>query len=450
MSQVTANRVANDLNNQPAYIRPLISQNAEGVSFDGSRSLEAIRLLAAADPDKEIAAESRRHLELSSAYGFGVPSLAVEKPYLFINGAAFIPIHGMLINRFPYSWSWVTGYNYIRDMISAASTDDDVKLIVYDVNTYGGLVPGCQETADAMFAARALKPSIAVIDAACYSAGYYLASQADKVVVTPSGGVGSIGVLCLRWDYSASMAQCGVAVTAIHAGKFKTDGLPFAAMSADEGARIQASVDQAYDGFVAAVVRGRAMTDEAVRATEAGCYTATDALRIGLVDAIVAPAAAVQDALCPPDDDNAEGDPDDDSTEEDTMTTKPIDAAAGAAPVITADQLAAAGVTAQQAERARITGILSCEEATGKGALAKHLATETEMSVEAAKAMLKVATPERTAETNPLESAMDRNGTPGVGASGGGAPAAGTTEEKVARILEAQASATGRKLSVAA
>lgn len=447
MSTYAAQRVTTDLNNRPAFLGPqAFAEIGDPGGADRALGLTAIRMLALADPEKEIAANGRRWLELSSAYGFGTPMERPEKPYLLVDGAAIIPIHGMLINRFPYSWSWITGYNFIRDQVNAARIDPDVKLIVFDVNSCGGTVAGCQETADVIFEARQDKPSLAVVDAGCYSAAYYLASQASKVVVTPSGGVGSIGVMCLRFDFSKAMEQYGTKVTMIHAGKFKTDGMPFAAMSADEEARIQASVDESYDSFVSAVVRGRGLADQAVRDTEAGTYNAPEAMRIGLVDGITAPAAAVRDALCPPDDDEND-DPEDDPS----MTTPAVAAAAAAAPAApTTEQLAQAATDARTAERARINSILTCDEAKGKDTLANHIATATGLSVDEAKVMLAAAASEKVAEAapgNPLERAMDRAGTPGVG-DGGGAPTG--EDAKVAQILAAQKRAGGHEIVKAA
>src|SRR4051812_11541378 len=86
---------------------------------------------------KELFTERMANLVLS--YG-GDPSNVDRKPFAFLDtmGAAIIPVHGILINRFSGSYGSVTGYNFIRSQRMAAMADPEVKSIIYDYNTYGG------------------------------------------------------------------------------------------------------------------------------------------------------------------------------------------------------------------------------------------------------------------------------------------------------------------------
>lgn len=163
-----------------------------------------MQAFAQADADFERAEAEQRGVETLAAYGFGRDE-GRGKPFLFARGIAIIPISGSLINRFGQSWGYVTGYNFIRAQLNAALADEDVLGIIFDVNSYGGECAGCFELADEIFASRASKPSLAVVDSNAYSAGYALASSASKMVVTPSGGAGSIGVVCMHVDMSKLM-----------------------------------------------------------------------------------------------------------------------------------------------------------------------------------------------------------------------------------------------------
>jgi ClpP class serine protease len=180
MSRYTARLVLEQISNRPVLVAPQFVRGTEGaLGVEQNWGIgAAIRDLVVADADAEEAAWRRRKIELAQAYSPGAgPSLDV-KPFAFADGKAIIPVHGMLINRFPYSWGGVTGYNFIRGQVAAAMSDPDVDGIIYDVNSYGGLVSGCQETSDAMYAAsdrQGGKPSLAIVDANCYSAAYYLA-----------------------------------------------------------------------------------------------------------------------------------------------------------------------------------------------------------------------------------------------------------------------------------
>jgi enoyl-CoA hydratase/carnithine racemase len=307
-----------------------------------------------------------------------------------------------------------------------------------------------------MFDSRAEKPSIAVVDARCYSAAYFLASACDKIVVTPSGGIGSIGCVSMHIDYSDMVAADGVKVTFIFAGADKVDGNPYERLSARAKATIQRDVDYHYGLFIEAVARHRGMSEDDVRATEAGCFLPPEALDNGLIDAIETPAEAVANFFNEiTSDAEAEGD--------DEMTTATKDgtetaAAAVAAPLTQADvtkMVAEAMATAQTAERTRQAGIRNCDEAKGREPLANHLANDTDLSVDVAKGILAAApkAPEA-ADTSGgqrpsgFAGAMDATGNPtikpdaGTGAAGTGADQ-DTPESRANRLLSAYGAASG-------
>jgi signal peptide peptidase SppA len=397
---------------------------------------------ADADFGLEEAAWEVRKNELCSAYGFG--SASTDKPFAFSNGVAIIPIHGTLLNRFSYSWGFVTGYNFVRSQLNAAVEDDDVELIVFDCNSNGGMAAGCFELADEIHASRAKKPSLAVVDSNAYSAGYALASSATKVAAIPSAGVGSIGVVAMHINVGEMLKEAGIEITFIHAGKHKVDGNPFEALSDDVKANIQAGVDKSYQKFVGLVARNRNLSTDTVKGTEARCYDADDALGLGLIDAMQSPSEAVAAYL-----DELSG-----STQQEfnMTTTKTEPGAKTEQP-----DNAAVAADARKAERERMAGILNCEEAKGKSKLANHLAMNTEMSVDEAKVLLSHAAPEQAAaaapakgaDGNPFQKHMDADQHPEVGADP--SPSAeGSKPSRSAEILAAQRRATGRKPATAA
>ena len=137
-------------------------------------------------------------------------------------------------------------------------------------------------------------------------------------------------------------------------------------------------------------------------------------------------------------------------------TTKP--GAENQAPGTDATNQAAiekAAADARVAERARVAGITGCEEAKGRTSLANHLAMNTSMSVDEAKAILAAApaeastTPGKTAGANPFKQAMDADKHPNVGADAGEGGGGEQDESASAAksILAAQAAATGRKFN---
>jgi len=396
----------------------------------------ALQELADADYSLEEAAwEIRRH-EIAQAYGFHGDK--ADKPFIFNEGVAIIPVHGVLINRFPYSWGTVTGYNFIRAQHKAALADDDVKLIIHDHNSFGGMVAGCFETVDLIYSNRSVKPTLAVVDANSYSASYALSSAANKLVVVPSAGVGSIGVMAMHINFGKMLKDFGIEVSLIYAGKHKVDGNPFESLSPDVRKNIQSSIDKSYAVFVNSVARNRNLSADAVKATEAQTYDADDALSLGLIDAVQTPSEAVAAYL-----DELSGSDDQQEFEMSKATTQP-GADTQEQPV---DQ-AAIAASARKAERERMSAIMNCEEAKDKPKLASHLAMNTEMSVDEAKAVLTAAAPEKQeaatpVQSDPLAAAMAATGSPNVGAGDGGTKDEDPNKSAASRILSAQRDATG-------
>lgn len=412
-----------------------------------------LRQMASTDPaEGQQAFMDQARGNLCAAYGFG--ESAQDKPFAFAQGIAIIPVSGSLINRFGQSYGFVTGYNFIRSQLNLALQDEDVSGIVFDCNSYGGEAAGCFELSSDIFAARGTKPMVAVVDSNCYSACYAIASACDKIVVTPSGGVGSIGVVAMHVDMSKAMADWGYTVTLIHSGEHKVDGNPYEALPKDVHADIQKGVDKSRASFVALVARNRNLDAKVVHDTEARIYRAEEAQALGLIDAIATPSQAVQAFFAELSGSTTQ--PKKDTTMS-AQETKP-----GAEMNANPAALATAQAEARTSERARISGIQSCEEAKGRESLASHLALNTDMSLEAAQGVLgaspkaaaeepktPAAAPAPAAGANRFKEAMDSGKQPNIGADGAMAGTGGddNAEAPHLRIIRAQESATGMKLA---
>lgn len=431
MSQMIARQVLDRMNHRESMVSV---PHVQAIVAD-------LQLLAEASAEKENAKFEDRKGEMLEAYGF--ERSTVRKPFAFSNGIAVIPVHGSLINRFGQSWGFVTGYNFIRSQLNAAMADDDVKAIVFDCNSYGGEVAGCFELVDDIFEARSKKPSLAMVDSNSYSACYAVASAAGKVVVTPTGGAGSIGVVAMHMSFEEALKDWGLKVSFIYAGAHKVDGNPYEDLPDDVRADIQRGVDKSYDRFVSTVARNRGLDAKVVRDTEARVYRADEALSLGLIDAVESPSKAVAAFFNELSGSNTEQESDMDEQEKAALEAKQ------------AQDLADAKEQARKDEQARVSGILSCEEAKGNPNLANHLAFNTQQSVEEAKQMLSAAKlPESAAapapkqdadKPNPFKEAMNGDQHPNLGAGG---EEGGDGQESAAQfILKSQAAATGRKLN---
>lgn len=174
-----------------------------------------------------------------------------------------IPIVGAIANR---THSMGAGADKIGAMIDAAAANPRVDAIVLDVDSPGGTVTGVPELAAKVFQARQAKPVVAVANGLMASAGYWISAAAGEVVVTPSGEVGSIGVIALHQDVTEALADAGIKVTEFSAGKYKTEGAPWKPLDEEARSYFEGRVADAYDWFVRDVAAFRGDSQAAVRA----------------------------------------------------------------------------------------------------------------------------------------------------------------------------------------
>lgn len=211
---------------------------------------------------------------------------AAYRPYNVSNGVLTIPVQGVLLNGYPWAASYATGYEYIWKAFDRGMSDPSVRAIALQIDSPGGMVAGNFDLVDRMFAARGRKPVKAFASESAYSAAYSIASAADDITVTRSGGVGSVGVVTMHVDMSAMLEKVGVKVTFIFAGKHKVDGNAYEALPADVREKIQSRIDATYKEFVGLVARNRGMKEADVRKTEAATFSASEALDVGFADKI--------------------------------------------------------------------------------------------------------------------------------------------------------------------
>lgn len=203
---------------------------------------------------------------------------------------AVLPIFGTISHRasmLKQASGGMSVESFTQDF-RAAVRNPEVGAIVLDVDSPGGSTDGIEELASEIHAARGQKRIVASVNTMAASAAYWLATSAHEIAVTPSGHVGSIGVMGLHVDASEKVKADGLRVSIVSAGKFKAEGNAFAPLSEDAREHMQALVDDRYDAFVAAVARGRGVAQKTVREGfgEGRVVTAKEAMKQGMVDSI--------------------------------------------------------------------------------------------------------------------------------------------------------------------
>lgn len=327
-------------------------------------------------------------------------------------GVAVIPVIGSLINRGAWlgSYSGETSYEGLKFQIDHAANDPRTHAILLDIDSPGGEAVGCFECAEAIRVAGTKKPVHAVVNGMAASAAYAIASAADRITVTKTGVVGSIGVVMLHADFSRKMDKEGITATLIYSGAHKVDGHPFAPLPEGVASDMQAECDQFYAIFVETVaIAGRATAKE-IRATEARTYIGADAVVMKLADDEGTFETALADLSLAQIGQSTtkrrvsmavdKSAPDANSGMTNAQVQEKVAAAraegveAGKAEATTSatavreTAVAAATADAAKAERERIKAITGSDEAKGREAQALALALNTEMTAEQAKPVL--------------------------------------------------------------
>ncbi len=175
-----------------------------------------------------------------------------------------------------------------REKFRAALANPDVKAIVFNVDSPGGTVSGVPELAEEIFQARAQKLIIAVANTFAASAAFWLAAAASRIVVTPSGSVGSVGVFSMHIDQSRMLHDFGLKVTLIAAGRYKVEGNGFSPLTEEAHTQIQKEVNDVYETFISDIARFRGIDVERVLNDfgQGRMVRAKDALRLNMADSI--------------------------------------------------------------------------------------------------------------------------------------------------------------------
>ena len=220
---------------------------------------------------------------------------AEAAPLLKKNGIARIMVRGILVMRIPaYLKDYIkaemielSSLQEIRRQILDAADDPEIKEIVLEIDSPGGIAAGTLETAEAIAAASEKKKVRAVIESLGASGAYYLASQAGTIESAADAVVGSIGTYSVYYDASRRADNEGVRVVVIRSGPVKGMGVWGDKITEEQIRSVQEVIDGLAGQFIAAVASGRGLDLNAVRQLADGrTWLAPRAKKLGLIDKI--------------------------------------------------------------------------------------------------------------------------------------------------------------------
>ncbi|NEV49437.1 S49 family peptidase [Wolbachia pipientis] len=201
---------------------------------------------------------------------------------------AVIPVHGILTKK-PGAFDdflGMTSYEKIREEVEKALMDEEVETILLDIDSPGGEVSGLFDLSDFIYEARGEKEIIAIANDDAYSAAYAIASSAEKVFVSRTSGVGSIGVIASHIDQSGFDKKQGIKYTTVFAGNRKNDLNPHEPITSESLESLQGEVNRLYEMFLQLIAKNRNLSTEKIKSTEAGLYFGEKAIEIGLADGV--------------------------------------------------------------------------------------------------------------------------------------------------------------------
>jgi protease-4 len=196
-----------------------------------------------------------------------------------------IPLSGTITTGDYSSYSSTITPGLVRDYLSRVERDKGVKAIVFRIESPGGEIEPCQEILLEIERSKETKIIVVSMGGTAASGGYYISTEADKIVALPTTQTGSIGVISQIVNIEGLLEKLGIQIETFKGGKYKDMYWGFRELTPEEEEIMQGMVDEYYEQFVDVVAEGRGLSEEEVRNLATGqLYSGTEAKELGLVD----------------------------------------------------------------------------------------------------------------------------------------------------------------------
>jgi protease-4 len=202
---------------------------------------------------------------------------------------ALIRVEGILVDgesvRDPFTGSLLAGAETLGKAIRDAAADPQVKAILLDIESGGGLVSASERLWREVREAGKTKPVVARLGGVAASGAYYVAVAAHRIVAEPMTITGSIGVFSGRFSTEGLLAKGGVSHYPLYRGENADLLSSVAPLSPRHAETLREQVATFYGVFLQRVARGRNMPFERARELAEGrVWTGREAHEKGLVD----------------------------------------------------------------------------------------------------------------------------------------------------------------------
>ncbi|MCR4583646.1 MAG: signal peptide peptidase SppA [Prevotella sp.] len=181
----------------------------------------------------------------------------------------------------------IVGSTTAADLEKLAN-DDNVKAVVFRVNSPGGSATASEQIRHALTLLKAKKPVVVSMGSYAASGGYWISAGANYIIAEPTTVTGSIGIFGLIPNVSGLVTdKLGITFDGVQTNKFTNweEELIMGKENAEEMKYMQTHVERGYTQFLDIVAEGRKMKRAEVDSIAQGrVWLAKDAIKIKLVD----------------------------------------------------------------------------------------------------------------------------------------------------------------------
>jgi protease-4 len=205
-----------------------------------------------------------------------------------------IDLQGVINNQKDHSFTGATTelgmVEQIREIISKAEKDDDIKALLIKMNSPGGTVTASDIILHELVTYKRkyeIPVYVHIMDLAA-SGGYYIALAGDEIIAHPTSLIGSIGVIALKVNMENLMEKIGVDWEVVKSGDKKDFMSPFRPFTVEERNLFQKTIDNFHTRFITIIAENRRELDldEVKPLADGRVYDSKQAMDLNLIDGI--------------------------------------------------------------------------------------------------------------------------------------------------------------------
>lgn len=176
----------------------------------------------------------------------------------------------------------------LEEACARAIKNPEIQAVVIRIDSPGGEVSAAETIWAAIQRIKASKkPVVVSMGTIATSAGYLIATPADKIIASPGTLTGSIGVAFGKFSVNQALNRLGLNFAQIQVGENAGVWSQTRPFQEKDWEHIEKSMDHIYTGFLRKVADGRNMSIEQVKDIAQGqVWSGIQAYKIGLVDDI--------------------------------------------------------------------------------------------------------------------------------------------------------------------